>query len=35
MLEDEAAWIGKYRQMLHSRLNRLEEFLERTKGSPS
>jgi DNA-binding transcriptional ArsR family regulator len=31
-LEDEAAWIEKYRQMLESRLDRLGEFLERTKG---
>jgi DNA-binding transcriptional ArsR family regulator len=34
-LEDETAWIAKYRQMLEARLNRLEEFLERTKGRPS
>jgi DNA-binding transcriptional ArsR family regulator len=34
-LEDEAAWISKYRQMLDARLNRLGEFLERTKGKPS
>jgi DNA-binding transcriptional ArsR family regulator len=32
-LEDEAAWIARYRQMLDARLNRLGEFLERTKGS--
>jgi len=31
-LEDESAWIGMYQEMLNSRLNRLEEFLERTKG---
>lgn len=31
-LEDEAAWIATYRQMLDARLNRLEAFLERTKG---
>lgn len=31
-LEDESAWIDKYRQMLNARLNRLEEFLERTKA---
>ncbi|HVF40702.1 MAG TPA: metalloregulator ArsR/SmtB family transcription factor [Gemmatimonadaceae bacterium] len=31
-LEDESAWIDMYRQMLNDRLNRLEEFLERTKG---
>jgi DNA-binding transcriptional ArsR family regulator len=34
-LEDETAWIAKYRQMLEARLDRLAEFLERTKGSPS
>jgi hypothetical protein len=33
-LEDETAWIGKYREMLDARLNRLGEFLERTKGKP-
>jgi DNA-binding transcriptional ArsR family regulator len=33
-LENEAAWIAKYRQMLESRFNRLGEFLERTKGTP-
>jgi len=32
-LADEAAWIGQYQAMLESRLNRLEAFLERTKGS--
>lgn len=31
-LEDEAAWITRYRQMLDARLDRLEDFLERTKG---
>jgi hypothetical protein len=31
-LEDEQAWIASYRQMLDARLNRLGEFLERTKG---
>jgi DNA-binding transcriptional ArsR family regulator len=31
-LEDEAAWIEKYREMLEARLDRLEAFLERTKG---
>ena len=31
-LDDESAWIGMYQQMLHERLNRLEDFLERTKG---
>jgi DNA-binding transcriptional ArsR family regulator len=34
-LEDETAWIAKYRQMLEARLDRLGEFLERTKGSES
>ncbi len=33
-LEDESAWIGTYQQMLDARLNRLGEFLERTKGTP-
>ncbi len=31
-LEDETAWIEDYRRMLEDRLNRLGEFLERTKG---
>ncbi len=31
-LEDESDWIAMYQQMLNDRLNRLEEFLERTKG---
>ena len=31
-LENEAAWIEAYRQMLDARLNRLEAFLEQTKG---
>jgi DNA-binding transcriptional ArsR family regulator len=30
-LEDESAWIDTYRRMLDVRLNRLGEFLERTK----
>jgi DNA-binding transcriptional ArsR family regulator len=30
-LEDETAWIANYRRMLEGRLNRLGEFLERTK----
>ena len=30
-LEDETAWIEMYRTMLEGRLNRLEDFLERTK----
>jgi DNA-binding transcriptional ArsR family regulator len=34
-LEQEAAWIAKYRQMLESRLDGLDEFLERTKGEHS
>ena len=32
-LDDETAWIGMYQQMLEARLNRLEAFLERTKGT--
>jgi DNA-binding transcriptional ArsR family regulator len=31
-MADEAAWIGKYHQMLDARLDSLGEFLERTKG---
>jgi DNA-binding transcriptional ArsR family regulator len=31
-LEDETAWIARYQQMLEARLDRLGEFLERTKG---
>lgn len=31
-LEHEAAWIDQYRQMLESRLDRLEAFLETRKG---
>ena len=34
-LEPEADWIANYRQMLEARFDRLEEFLERTKGSSS
>lgn len=34
-LDDEAAWIAVYRQMLESRLDRLGDFLERQKGSRS
>jgi DNA-binding transcriptional ArsR family regulator len=34
-LENETAWIARYRQMLDARLNRLGEFLERTKGKPA
>lgn len=32
-LDDETTWIGMYQRMLDARLNRLEEFLERTKGA--
>ncbi|HTL31529.1 MAG TPA: metalloregulator ArsR/SmtB family transcription factor [Kofleriaceae bacterium] len=31
-LDAEAAWLDKHRQMVESRLDRLGEFLERTKG---
>ncbi|HEU4786178.1 MAG TPA: metalloregulator ArsR/SmtB family transcription factor [Gemmatimonadaceae bacterium] len=31
-LDDETAWIEEYRRTLEGRLNRLGEFLERTKG---
>jgi predicted ArsR family transcriptional regulator len=31
-LNDESAWIESYQRMLEDRLNRLEDFLERTKG---
>jgi DNA-binding transcriptional ArsR family regulator len=31
-LDQEAAWIAAYRRMLEARLNRLEDFLERTRG---
>lgn len=34
-LEDETAWIRAYQQMLDARLDRLGEFLERTKGQTS
>ena len=34
-LEQEQAWIADYQQMLEARLDRLGEFLERTKGSES
>jgi DNA-binding transcriptional ArsR family regulator len=34
-LKAEAAWIAKYEQMLQARLDRLGEFLERTKGKPT
>jgi DNA-binding transcriptional ArsR family regulator len=32
-LEDETAWIMRYRQMQQARLDQLEAFLNRTKGS--
>ena len=31
-LDDEAEWIAEYRRMVEGRLNRLEAFLEATKG---
>jgi DNA-binding transcriptional ArsR family regulator len=34
-LKDETAWIAKYQKMLEARLDRLGEFLERTKGTQS
>jgi DNA-binding transcriptional ArsR family regulator len=34
-LETESAWIAKYRHVLEARLDRLGEFLERTKGARS
>jgi DNA-binding transcriptional ArsR family regulator len=33
-LEDVTKWMAAYRTMLEARLDRLEEFLERTKGKP-
>ena len=33
-LEQETAWIAQYREMLESRYDRLEAFLERTKENP-
>jgi DNA-binding transcriptional ArsR family regulator len=33
-LEDVAQWITQYRTMLEQRLDHLEDFLERTKGTP-
>ncbi len=33
-LEDVTKWIAAYRTMLEERLDRLEDFLERTKGNP-
>jgi hypothetical protein len=32
-LDLEAAWMARHQQMLEARLDRLAEFLERTKGS--
>jgi DNA-binding transcriptional ArsR family regulator len=34
-LKDETAWIARYQKMLEARLDRLGDFLERTKGAPS
>ena len=34
-LDLETAWMAKHHQMLEARLDRLGEFLERTKGTPS
>jgi DNA-binding transcriptional ArsR family regulator len=34
-LKDETAWIARYQRMLEARLDRLGEFLERTKGAQS
>jgi DNA-binding transcriptional ArsR family regulator len=34
-LDAETAWMRLYHEMLHARLNRLEKFLERTKGETS
>lgn len=31
-LQEETAWIARYQEMLEARLDRLGEFLERTKG---
>ena len=33
LLQDEAAWINAYQQMLAERFDHLEAFLERTKGN--
>jgi DNA-binding transcriptional ArsR family regulator len=33
-LEDVTRWISSYRTMLEQRLDHLEDFLERTKGTP-
>jgi DNA-binding transcriptional ArsR family regulator len=34
-LKEEVTWIGKYQEMVEARFNRLEAFLERTKGTSS
>jgi DNA-binding transcriptional ArsR family regulator len=34
-MADEAAWIGKYHEMLDARLDSLGDFLERTRGDGS
>ncbi len=34
-LESETTWMQKYRQMVEARLDRLGDFLERTKGAQS
>ena len=34
-LDLEAAWMARHHRMLEARLDRLAEFLERTKGSQS
>ena len=34
-LDDVSTWMEAYRRMLDARLDRLGEFLERTKGEPS
>jgi DNA-binding transcriptional ArsR family regulator len=34
-LDAETAWMRMYQQMVDARLNRLEKFLERTKGEPT
>jgi DNA-binding transcriptional ArsR family regulator len=33
-LDDVTKWIASYRTMLEQRLDHLEEFLKRTKGTP-
>jgi|SRR5215831_9109847 len=33
-LDDEAIWITEYRRMLEARLDRLGDYLARTKGKP-